>query len=330
MTKVSIIVPIYNVEQYITECIESIMAQTYTEIECILVDDASPDKSLDIAKSLVKNYHGPISFQFIIHQKNSGPSKARNSGIKVSTGKFLFFIDSDDKIFPETIQKMIEMAKKYVGVEMVQGDVVIEGGIRKNLSKTNYYYQELYSNQRWIEKRILFRNIPPVVHNKLILKSLVIDNNLYFLEGIIHEDTCWLYDLSSCLKSIAFLHYQTYWYRQSNLNSIMNTLNINSLESILKIVLHGLPSSNNSYPRLWFLLNLIIWGCMAKENGRLARTNEFKHTYTEFLSKANKMPLRRLTHVYLKIFRININFGLNNRCIRRLLSLSTYVFKFLR
>ena len=121
--KVSIIIPVYNVSPYIERCIKSVMNQTYQDIECILVNDASPDDSIDIAKLLIENYDGPIQFQILSHGHNRGLSAARNTGIDASTGDYLYFLDSDDEITPDCIKLLMDEVKKYPNVEMVQGEV---------------------------------------------------------------------------------------------------------------------------------------------------------------------------------------------------------------
>lgn len=90
--KISIIVPVYNVEQYIKECFDSIAAQTYNgEIECIFVDDCGQDKSVDILEKMIVGYQGGISFSIIHHEHNKGLSGARNTGIRHATGDYLYF-----------------------------------------------------------------------------------------------------------------------------------------------------------------------------------------------------------------------------------------------
>lgn len=93
MLKISVVLPLYNVEKYIRKCLESIIAQEnsgYT-IECLIIDDASPDNSMTIVKEIIANYHGfAITFRVIRHEVNKGLSEARNAGIKASTGDFLF------------------------------------------------------------------------------------------------------------------------------------------------------------------------------------------------------------------------------------------------
>ena len=102
--KISIIVPVYNVEQYIKECFGSISTQTYKgEMECIFVDDCGQDNSVTMLNNLIKDYQGLIKFRIIHHDHNKGLSGARNTGILHATGDYLYFIDSDDTITPDCI-----------------------------------------------------------------------------------------------------------------------------------------------------------------------------------------------------------------------------------
>ena len=98
MLNLSIIIPVYNVEAYIEECLASVVAQSDAKanIECIIVDDCSPDGSMDIVRRFVDNYQGAVQFRTLRHEVNRGISAARNTGIDAATGDYLLFVDSDD------------------------------------------------------------------------------------------------------------------------------------------------------------------------------------------------------------------------------------------
>ena len=104
MPKVSIIVPVYNAEKYLQECVESVLCQTLSDIELILVDDGSSDGSKELCDELAKNHSGTCLR--VIHQANSGVSAARNAGIRAAEGEFLLFTDSDDYVEPDYLEKM--------------------------------------------------------------------------------------------------------------------------------------------------------------------------------------------------------------------------------
>ena len=101
--KVSLIIPIYNVSRYLVRCLDSVISQTFRNIECILVDDCGADNSVNIAEDYIKGYQGPVVFKLIHHKYNRGLSAARNTGIDAACGDYLYFMDSDDAIIPETI-----------------------------------------------------------------------------------------------------------------------------------------------------------------------------------------------------------------------------------
>ena len=105
--KITIVVPIYNVALYITDCIQSIISQTYQgKIECLLIDDCGTDNSMEIVEGILKSYQGKIDFKICHHNRNRGLSAARNTGINHATGEYIYFLDSDDEITSDCIEKL--------------------------------------------------------------------------------------------------------------------------------------------------------------------------------------------------------------------------------
>ena len=220
--KISVIVPVYNVEHYIRECFSSIAAQTYKgKIECIFVDDCGQDRSVDILEELIADYHGSISFSVIHHEHNKGLSGARNTGIRNATGDYLYFLDSDDTITPDCIERLAELAEKYPGVEVVQGST------QSNIDLfclENKNIDEYYKNFKWIRRAFLQRyTIPVTAWNKLVRKDFILSNALYFKEGLIHEDELWNFFLAKYTKRMAFCKTNTYIYRE-NPNGIVKNI----------------------------------------------------------------------------------------------------------
>lgn len=103
---ISIVVPVYNVSLYVERCVRSVMAQTYPVLECILVDDASPDDSIAKCEKLIAAYDGAISFVVLHHERNRGLSAARNTGTDAAQGDYIYYLDSDDEITPDCIEKV--------------------------------------------------------------------------------------------------------------------------------------------------------------------------------------------------------------------------------
>ena len=177
--KVSIIVPVYNVAEYITECFNSVASQTFTGgMECIFVDDCGTDDSVDIVRSLISSYHGNVRFRVVNHDHNKGLSAARNTGIRNAKGDYLYFIDSDDSITSDCIEKLAALAEKYPGVEVVQGST---NSTMEWLQMEWKKLPEFSDNFKWIKKNILKRiAFAMTAWNKLIKRSFVIEHGLFY------------------------------------------------------------------------------------------------------------------------------------------------------
>lgn len=192
---ISLIIPVFKVEEYITECIQSVMRQDNIgnlNIECLIVDDKTPDKSIEIARALISQYNGPITFRIIERPINGGLSAARNTGIRASRGKYLLFIDSDDFISSTCLFSLWNIAEKHNDAEIVYGitECYPDNNVRKNYfdlrAKGTHPHNYIFS-----EVRRLHLEIPETAWNKLINRSWLIQNNLFFKEGILNEDLEW-------------------------------------------------------------------------------------------------------------------------------------------
>lgn len=220
---ISIIIPVYNVEEYLDSCIISVVNQTYTSIEVILVDDGSPDKCPLICDEWAKK----DSRIRVIHKPNGGLSSARNAGLGLATGEYVYFLDSDDYIIIDCIEKMVRIIEKDPSIQMVLGSIMPEP---KEESALRYYdlnYRNLpsaYEDNFTIRKKFFDVNtsIPVNGVNKLIQRKFLLDNGILFKEGIIHEDEHWAFFLYRKLDHIAFLKEFTYIH-PVNPNSIMNS-----------------------------------------------------------------------------------------------------------
>ena len=202
---VSLIVPVYNVDEYLPICLDSIERQDYSQLEVILVDDGSTDNSGNICDKFAKEMH--IFTVKVIHQKNSGVSAARNQGIKLATGKYLAFIDSDDYVSPEYISKMYLAMKKfdadYVVSRIQQPDE--ELSIKKDI-------QVLETSE--IKERLKIRGS---VCGKLYVTDLIQCNSLEFpLNQKSAEDTIFNLRYIPLTRRMVFIPDNLYFYIQRN------------------------------------------------------------------------------------------------------------------
>lgn len=174
---VSVIVPVYNVEQYLKRCVNSILKQTEENIEIILVDDGS----LDLCPQLCDEFAAKDNRIKVIHQENVGLGMARNSGLEIASGEFVMFVDSDDYIIPNAIEILYHIAKKN------NADTVLAGYYRKNITKINECFlpfkDECFEGKAEIINNILINMLgsPPDYYDDIFLKRSVW-GNLYSLK----------------------------------------------------------------------------------------------------------------------------------------------------
>ena len=215
--KVSIIIPVYNVSAYIERCIKSVMNQTYSgDIECILVNDTTPDDSIEIAKRLIADYNGPIQFRILNHEHNRGLSATRNTGIDAATGDYLYFFDSDDEITPDCIEKMSCPILNDPTIEMVDACCVTIRTDNNNnvISEHSHTRPQLeYTSREAVRKFFFSRQYEnKSTWNKLVKRDFILKNKLYFKEGVLWEDFLWHFQYNKFLSHLYIIPDITYKY----------------------------------------------------------------------------------------------------------------------
>ena len=197
---VSIVVPVYNVSHYIERCVRSVMAQTYPVMECIIVDDASPDDSIAKAERLIAGYDGSIRFVILHHDHNRGLSAARNTGTDAAESDYIYYLDSDDELTPDCIERLAGPIERDLSIEMVQGNHRVLSGAP---SIGRILYEEEFTSSEAVRDCLFCRDILPVnAWNKLISKKFLTDNCLRFKEGILYEDNPWTFYMVKYLQHL--------------------------------------------------------------------------------------------------------------------------------
>lgn len=210
--KISVIVPVYNVAPYVEACLQSVMEQTFAgEMECLVVNDCGTDGSMAIVEQVLGAYAGPIRFEVLHHSKNRGLSAARNTGISAASGDYLFFLDSDDTIAPDCIEKLVSVAGP--AVEMVQGRY---SNVGDRLALPLGKNQRIHATSNAEARACYFRRhlIADTAWNKLIKRSFLLEHDLFFREGVLYEDIIWKHDMFKCITDIWLLPDVTYRYRR--------------------------------------------------------------------------------------------------------------------
>lgn len=223
--QLSIIVPVYEEEKYIRSCIESIYRQGLDEIcfEVIIVNDGTPDRSMEMIADIIES-HQNIR---IINQKNQGVSIARNHGIEVAKGEYIYFIDSDDVLIDNNLTYLLGLALSSK-VDLVVADFISMNDKQIAQFKNNLFKQKDGKIQEKSRKELLLQDLNPhicYVWNTLYKKTFLNNYNLRFLPGILYEDVlythqCYL-NANRCIKT----NWQFIIYRKGH-ESITNSFNL--------------------------------------------------------------------------------------------------------
>lgn len=229
MPKISVIIPVYKVEEYLNRCVDSVINQTYKDFEIILVDDGSPDNCGKICDEYAAKY----DFITVIHKKNGGLSDARNAGLDVAKGGYVTFVDSDDYIHPEYLKILITEAEKH------NADIAVCkyqkcSDIKAVFSDIgNYETQDFDSEAAICEFMNCKYGIDFIIACAKLYKRKIFEN-LRFPKGRIHEDNLTIWKCYLDIKNIVYLSAKLYYYYTINSNSITNqSFSLKSLDYLI-------------------------------------------------------------------------------------------------
>ncbi|WP_270743310.1 glycosyltransferase family 2 protein [Streptococcus infantarius] len=235
--KFSIIVPAYNVAQYIEECVESVLNQDYDNYEVIVIDDGATDETPQIIDSLAQKSEKVK----VIHQKNGGLSAARNSGIEAANGDYIIFLDGDDfwssqsflndinNRLNENSVDVIIYSYSYHYTDKIVKKTISNKGLSGNIKKDclDLVKRELITAPAW---------------NKCVKRTLFADGSLDFQVGFLSEDCLWCANLLKLMTSYAVFDNAQYMYRQNRAGSITNVVKEKNVLDILKSISIGLDN----------------------------------------------------------------------------------------
>lgn len=242
-TRISVVVPIYNVERYLGQCLDSILSQTFRDFQLILVDDGSTDDCLEICRSYEKRDPRVT----VLHQKNAGLSAARNTGIEYATGEYITFIDSDDFVLPDMLEKLYSMCVES------QADMSCCGYIRCGAQETAADISvasadsvvSVYTHER-MKQYLSGSHIGVTAWGKLYKRTLFA--NVRYPVGKYHEDVFTTYQLVHLANKVATTNQAGYIYRRND-NSITTVFSPKRLDGV-EGKLHQAEFLEQYYPEL--------------------------------------------------------------------------------
>ena len=229
---ISVIIPVYNASATLPHCLKSLSGQTYRNMEILFVDDCSTDDSLEVLMNYAEqNRDSGCIIKVLQHERNRGVAAARNTALAHATGEYIYYVDADDSIEPDTLECLITEAKKY------EYDIV-----------GHEWYLTFSSNERYI-KQSDYKTPYEALQNMmcgimrwnlwlfLVRRSLYIENNIRFLEGInMGEDMMVMMKLFACAGRVSIIHCPFYHYEQSNATSLTKTYSQEHIRQVTKNV----------------------------------------------------------------------------------------------
>ena len=220
---ISVIVPVYNVEKYLAKCLDTILAQTFSNIEIICVNDGSTDNS----RKILAQYAQKDSRVKIVDKKNGGLSSARNAGMKVATGEFYSFIDSDDWIEETMLEKLYNsMVSLNTDISICAVHQYDETNQRIDDSNPYYtlgYFDESFDNKAfsYVDTKPFLLDVCVMAWNKLYRKSFIDECNAEFPEGLIFEDGPFFFSIFFKTQRVSIVRDFLYYYRINRSGSII-------------------------------------------------------------------------------------------------------------
>lgn len=211
MPKVSIILPIYNVEKYLPKALDSATNQTYKNIEIICINDCSPDNCLKILNEYSQKDN---RIKIINHENNRGLSAARNTGLEIASGKYIYFLDSDDWIDEDYIEKMVRAIEKSVSDVVINRSVVTEK--ENNSIRYIHPHAETFITNNYLDKKQAIQNLIWNAWTKILKKSFIDKYQLLFPEGFVNEDLYFHYVSLAHADKIYLIDESNYHYRSRN------------------------------------------------------------------------------------------------------------------
>ena len=240
---ISIIVPVYNAEKYLDQCIESIINQTYKELEIFLIEDGSPDNCGSICDSWAKK-DARIK---VFHVDNGGSARARNIGLLHAKGKYIGFVDADDFLIPSMYEILYQLATNSSAEITECGYYKVTSDVRYNsLNNLEVKTIRSFNTEEALLENVRDTAVQQVVWNKLYLKRVI--GNTFFTEGKYIDDEFWTYKIIGSAKKIVSTNEKLYCYRQQEASVMHQSFSLKRMDALeaklqrLKYIEEGFPS----------------------------------------------------------------------------------------
>lgn len=309
--KISVIIPIYNVENYLRRCVDSVLNQTYKNIEIILVDDGSSDNSGKICNG----YEKKDKRIKVVHKKNGGLSEARNHGLKIATGHYIGFVDADDFIETDMYEILLNKLLTH-DADIVECRYKVIGGKKNNFAYDSEIVH-IFNTKSALKELILSRRLKTTVCNKLYKKEII--ENIIFPLNKFNEDVSWTYKVFANSEKIISIDISKYNYfnRQDSIRASLKYLSKIDWFYAFKERLEFIDRNYNSILNLaqkLFFIHIIKEYRKIQLNNYLDRDKKNRRFMRDYIKKNYKTLLRNplfghKSKTLMRIFRIMPAFG---------------------
>lgn len=290
--KVSVIIPIYNVSRFIERCASSLMQQTLNEVEYIFVNDATPDNSMDLLRSVIARHPARATqVKVVEHEHNKGLPAARNTGLAAATGEYIFHCDSDDFVEPDMLEHLYNAAKEK-DADFVCCDWFLSYDINER-----YMPQPSYTSPGDALKGMLCGTMKYNVWNKLVKRSLYVDNGILFPAGHGMGEDMTMIRLAACATNVAYVPKALYHYVRSNTEAMTQAYN----ERYMADVRHNVDETIafveakgvcNEVDVALFKLNVKLPFLITDDWASYRRWNEWFPEANKYIGHQRSLPLR--------------------------------------
>jgi glycosyltransferase involved in cell wall biosynthesis len=305
LVKVSIVIPVYNVKPYLKRCLNSVFSQGYTDFEIILIDDCSTDGSYEEAKRILNDWEG--SYKILKHEVNKGLGAARNTGISVAKGEFFSFLDSDDWISSDFLEKLVRSAEED------NAEIVICEYYKYWEDNQKQHIKSTFTLKDLTNKNLCIALATESSCDKLFKSSLFYENNIIFAEGIKSEDVATVPRLIARASRVSIVPEPLYFYfqRKGSL-SLSSSFKVYDLKKAFEITKDDLYTNYKDEVE-FFAIRYLVYGLtlnMIKSN--------FKHdTIKEHLEEIRRDYPNYINNKYLYLYnfpkRVFVKFAYKNR-----------------
>lgn len=304
MKKISIIVPVYNVEEFLEDCVESIINQTYKDLEVILVDDGSPDECPKICDELAKK-DKRIK---VIHKENGGLSSARNAGLNIMTGDYVMFVDSDDSIHSQTCEILINNLEKNdadISMATYRNVFGLKGLKERKYDKTKLKVKSYEHNE--VFDLIFNKKIPMIMVAWMKLYKKEIFNDLRFENGKLHEDEFIIHKTFYLCKKLVFTNIPLYNYLQRQNSIIKSSFNVKrlhileALEDRIKFVKENKPQYEEDAILQYMKVCILCYYRAKWANFDISILEDIKNKISSYYKKGYKNLVVQMFYKHPKI-----------------------------